>query len=177
MAAEQVPVRGGERSGPPTEKTNGVALVERITHQDVPAICGLYKKVWEPTPAGVPPELAKSWQPTALEFTSWMEGVTYFAARRDGHLVGVVGCELRHGSCRMKHLAVDPEHRRHGIATALVTAAVDWARHGNATSIWIDPPTLFGPTAALFQRLGFDRAGVLHKHEWSMDVNLFERIL
>jgi [ribosomal protein S18]-alanine N-acetyltransferase len=177
VAAEQVPARGGERSGPSTEKAHGPVTVERITHQDVPAICALYKKVWDPAPSGMHAEYVKSWQPTALEFTSWMEGVTYFAARRDGRLVGIVGCELRHGSCRMMNLAVDPDVRRQGVASALVAAAVEWAKKGNAASVWIDSLGRFAPATALFQHLGFVLAGVLHKHEWGEDVNLFERVV
>jgi len=177
VATEQVPVRGGERSGTPTEKTPGALLVERITHQDVPAICNLYRRVWEPAPPGVPADFVKTWQPTPLEFTSWMEGVTYFAARKDGRLVGIIGCEIRHASVRMMDLAVDPETRRQGVATSLVAAAVEWAKKSNATSIWIDSLSRFAPATALFQHLGFAQAGVLHKHEWGEDVTLFERVL
>ncbi|HEY1198306.1 MAG TPA: GNAT family N-acetyltransferase [Thermoplasmata archaeon] len=177
MAPEQEPVRGGERSGPTAEKPSGVVLVERVTHQDVSAICALYRKVWDPAPSGVPVELVKAWQPTPLEFTSWMGGVTYFAARKDGRLVGVVGCELHHGSCRMVHLVVDPEVRRQGVATALVGAAIDWTKKGNVASIWVDSLHGLGPATALFQRLDFTLVGVLHQHEWGEDVNFFERLV
>jgi len=171
--------RGGER--PPTPEMKSVAgpmVVERITHQDVPEICALYRRVWE-TPAhpGLPPDLVKSWQPAPLEFTSWMEGVTYFAARRDGRLVGVIGCEVAHGNCHLVHLAVDPEARRQGVGTALVTAGVEWAKHASATQVWGDALSRFTPAAALFKHLGFTECGVLHKHEWNEDVRLFERIL
>lgn len=177
MATEQVPVQKGERSGAPAEKAPGATLVERITHQDVPSICALYKKVWEPPPAGVPTDFVKTWQPSPLEFTSWMEGVTYFLARKDGRVVGVIGCELRHASCQMMDLAVDPDARRQGVATALVSAAIEWAKKSNSRSIWIDSLSLFGPATALFRHLGFAEAGILHKHEWGEDVNLFERVL
>ena len=153
-----------------------LVLVERITHQDVPAICALYKKVWESAP-GVPGELLKTWQPTPLEFTSWMEGVTYFAARRDGRLLGAIGCELHHGSCRLLHLTVDPDARRQGIGSALVGAAIEWARRANAASVWVEGLARFTGATSLFQRLGFTECGVLHRHEWNEDVRLFERTL
>lgn len=177
MVAEQETVREGERAGPSTEKAGVLVPVERVTHQDIPAICGLLKKVWEPAPPGVPADLVKTWQPTQLEFTSWMEGVTYFVARKNGHLVGILGCELRHASCRIVDLAVDPDHRRQGVASALVAAAIEWTKKSNAVSIWIDALARFAPATALFKHLDFAHVGVLHKHEWGEDVNLFERVL
>jgi GNAT superfamily N-acetyltransferase len=150
--------------------------VERVTHQDVPAICTLYKRVWESEP-GLPAELVKAWQPSPLEFTSWMEGVTYFAARRGGHLVGVVGCELRRGACRLVHLAVDPEGRRQGAGSGLVNAALDWAKRSTAATVWADPLARFQACRQLFLKLGFTESGTLHRHESGEDVRLFERVL
>ena len=169
--------RGNERPGPSVEKPSGVFLVDRATHQDVPAICGLYKKVWDPAPPGVPAELVKSWQPTPLEFTSWMGGIIYFAARKDGHLVGVVGGEFHHGSCHLVHLAVDPEARRQGVAGALVAAATEFAKKGNASSVWVDALVGLSAATALFGHVGFTRVGVFRRHEWGEDVVLFERVL
>lgn len=175
MATEQRP----EREGPVSAVTKPAAslLVERITHEDVPAVCGLYKKVWETERTELPAEVVKSWQPTPLEFTSWMEGVTYFAARRDGRVVGVVGCEVEDGSCHLVDLAVDPETRRQGVASALLTTAVDWAKRANAPEVWVDALAQFSAAAALFTRLGFRECGLLHRHQWNEDVRLFERLL
>ena len=179
MAANHGSDRGGERApSPPAKPGESPVSVERITHQDVPEICALYRRVWEPTHSpALPAELVKSWQPTPLEFTSRMEGVTYFAARREGKLLGIVGCEVAHGNCHLVHLAVDPEARRKGVASALVAAALEWARHANAAEMWVDALEQFPAAVALFKRLGFSECGVLHKHEWNEDVRLFERIL
>jgi len=167
---------GGERAPAPGQKPS--AVVERITHQDVAEICGLYKRVWDAPPVGgLPNELLKSWQPSPLEFTSWMEGVTYFAARREGRLVGVIGCEISLGSCRIVNLAVDPDARRAGVGTALVAAAVEWGRHANAKEVWGSALARFVAVAALFKHLEFAECGVLHQHEWGEDVRLFERTL
>ncbi len=168
--------RDGVRASPPEAKPP--ATVERITHQDVPEICALYKRVWDAPPVtGLRPELLKSWQPTPLEFTSWMEGVTYFAARREGRLVGVIGCEIAQGNCRLVNLAVDPDARRAGVGAALVGAAIEWGRHANATEIWANALARFTAVAALFKHLEFAECGLLHRHEWGEDVRLFERVL
>jgi GNAT superfamily N-acetyltransferase len=158
--------------------TPDAVTVVRITHQDVPEICALFKRVWDAPPVtGIPPELLKSWQPTALEFTSGMEGITYFAARRDGRLIGAIGCEVEHGNCRLLHLAVDADARRAGVATALLAAAVDWARHSNAAVVWGIALARFNAVPPLLKRLSFTECGVLHRHEWGEDVRLFERTL
>lgn len=176
MATGQGSDRRAERVPTATEKAPTELSVERVTTQDVPAICSLYKKVWESEP-GLPADLMKAWQPSPLEFTSWMEGVTYFAARRSGHLVGVVGCELRRGACRLVHLAVDPEGRRQGVGTALVNAALDWARRSTAAAVWANPLARFEACAHLFLKLGFIESGVLHRHAAGEDVRIFERVL
>ncbi len=178
MATDQGSDRRAEHAHAPApgEKPPAEVSVERVTHQDIPAICSLYKKVWD-SEKGLPSELVKAWQPAPLEFTSWMEGVTYFAARRHGHLVGIVGCEPGHGTCRLVHLAVDPESRRHGVGTALLTAAVDWARRSNVATVWTDPLARFQAAGSLFLKLSFAEAGRLRRHEWGEDVRLFERVL
>ena len=168
---------GSERTAPPAEKKPGPVTVERLTHLDVPAICGLYKKIGDAQGPGLPPELIKAWTPSPLEFTSRMEGITYFAARRDGRMVGAVGCELHRGAVHLVHLGVEPDARRQGVATALVTTAIDWAKRSNAPVVWTDPLYRFTSAAALLKRLGFTETGTLHKHEWGEDVRLFEKLV
>jgi len=176
VATEQGSDRRAERAPSVPEKPSPEVAVERVTHQDILAICSLYKKVWE-SEVGLPADLVKAWQPTPLEFPSWMEGVTYFAARRGGHLVGVVGCELRRGACRLVQLAVDPDGRRQSVGAALVNAAIDWARRSNAATVWADPLARFQAAGLLLLKLGFTESGVLHRHELGEDVRFFERVL
>lgn len=176
MATEQGSDRRAERTPSAADRAPGAATVERVTHQDIPEICSLYKKVWE-AESGLPTELVKAWQPGPLEFTSWMEGVTYFAARRAGRLVGVVGCEPSHGAMRLVHLAVDPEARRAGIGGALVSAAVEWARRANVATVWTAPLARFQGAGALLLKLGFAEGGRLHRFEWGEDVRFYERPL
>jgi RimJ/RimL family protein N-acetyltransferase len=176
VATDQGSDRRAERAPASPEKPAAELTVERVTHQDIPAICSLYKKVWE-AENGLPSELAKAWQPGPLEFTSWMEGVTYFVARRAGHMVGVIGCEIRHGACRLVHLGVDPEARRRGSGSALLTAAIDWGRRSGAATVWADPLARFQAAGALFLKLGFKESGALHRHDWGEDVRFFEKLL
>lgn len=180
MVTEGGSERDAGKPAPSSSKPSSPAkplVVERLTHQDVNDITGLYRRVWESFRSQLPAELVKGWQPTPLEFTSWMEGVTYFAARRDGRMIGAIGCEISDGSCRLVNLAVDADSRRQGVATALTTAAIEWAKHNSARSVWADALTKFTAAAAVFRRLGFGECGVLHRHYWGEDVSLFEKIL
>ncbi|MCI4337620.1 MAG: GNAT family N-acetyltransferase [Thermoplasmata archaeon] len=181
MAAQGGSERGDERAASPNAKHSASAgrsplVVERLTHLDVPDICALFKRVWDSFP-DLPNELVKAWEPTPLEFTSWMEGVTYFAARRDGKMIGAIGCKITDRSCQLVHLAVEPESRRQAVATALTGAALEWARHNKTLSVWADALARFTAAAQLFKSLEFTECGVLHQHYWGEDVRLFEKIL
>ncbi|HEV2429099.1 MAG TPA: GNAT family N-acetyltransferase [Thermoplasmata archaeon] len=180
MASQNNSGSGDLRAAPAGTKPTPTAkpiVVERLTHLDIPEICGLYKRVWEPMRSVLPGELVKAWTPGPLEFTSSMEGVTYFAARRDGRLIGAIGCELGEGSCRLIQIAVDTDQRRQGVATALTTAAIEWARHNNSPSVWADALVKFETAAHLFKRLGFAECGTFHRHLFGEDVRIFELIL
>ncbi len=161
--------------GHPIEAPPGV-VIDRVSHEDIPEICALYKRVWDSPPAGVPAEFLKSAAPTPLEFTSRMEGVTYFVAREGKRLLGIVGCALSEGNCRLLDLAVDVDARRKGLATALVLTAVDWARKNHAAAVWVDALDRFAAAKGLFHHLGFAEAGLLHRHRWNEDVRFFERV-
>jgi GNAT superfamily N-acetyltransferase len=151
-------------------------VIDRVSHEDIPEICALLKRVWESPHDGIPAEFLKSAVPTPLEFTSRMEGVTYFVAREGKRLLGIVGSAFAEGSCRLVDLAIDADARRKGIATALVLTAVDWARKNHATVVWVDVLDRFAEAKALFLHLGFKEAGLLHHHRWNEDVRLFEKL-
>ena len=149
-------------------------VIDRVSHEDIPEICAFYKRVWEPAPPGVPIEFLKAAVPTPLEFTSRMEGVTYFVAREAKHLRGIIGSAFAEGNCRLVDLAVDVDVRRKGVATALVLTVVDWARKNRINMVWVDVLDRFSAAKDLFHHLGFASAGVLHRHRWNEDVRLFE---
>ncbi len=154
-----------------------IIVVDRVSTEDIPEICALYKRVWESPKADLPAEFLKAAVPSTLEFTSRMEGVTYFAAREGKKLLGIVGSAFAGGSCRLVDLAVDLEARRKGVGTALVTAAVDWARKNRANAVWVDTLARFPTAVQLFQQLGFIEAGILHRHSWNEDVRFLEKVL
>ena len=167
-----------EPATPPKATAEPVALVvERLSHENIPAVCALYKRVWDAFRPELPSEILKSWEPTPLEFSSRMEGVTYFAAREGGKFLGAIGCAMADGSCQFIQIVVDPEARRRGIGSLLVRAGEDWARHNNVRSVWVDALVRFNGAAEMLKQLGFTESGVLHRHFWGEDVRFFEKLL
>ena len=57
--------------------------------------------------------------------------------------------------CQIHGLAVDPEFQRHGIASALVGRAEDFARTKNARGIYVDTPTLNRGGRKFYEAIGF----------------------
>ena len=185
--AEGVPAAPPQKKEPASQERNaGVSSPEpasvatqvaQATHSDIQDICALYKKVWEEFKGKIPNEFEKTWQPSPLEFTSQMEGVTFFAARRDRKLIGILGVSMLDGSARIVHVAVEPEYRKQGVGRALLLSGIEWAKRSNAASLWTEPLTRFNHAIALFKKLGFHETGVFHKHLWKEDVQLLEMVL
>jgi GNAT superfamily N-acetyltransferase len=175
--AEKAPAETAAIKPADTPKERAPLLIERLTHADVDDVVGLFRRVWDPYLVGMPPEVQRAWQPTPLEFTSGMEGVTYFAARRGSRIVGTVGCAIEDGACHLLNLCVDKDHRHQGVATALLAAALGWAQHANARSIYVDVLVRFGEARTLLLGFGFTEAGILHRHFHGEDVHLFEKLL
>jgi GNAT superfamily N-acetyltransferase len=174
LASQGSSDRGGEH-GPSTP--NGSLHIERLTHAEIPEICNLLKRVADACEPPLVGEVAKAWKPTPLEFTSWMERVTYFVAMRDGKMVGAIGCEITDGNCRLMHIAVVPEFRRKKVASALVQQAIDWAKHSNANEIWVDVLARFSTAPTFLKNMEFKEAGTLHRHRHNEDVRFFEKTL
>lgn len=166
--------KNGAAPAPAVSAPQPPLTVSQATHNDIADICTLYKKVWDEFRGKAPQELERTWQPSPLEFTSLMEGVTFFAARKDKKLVGILGCSMIDGSARVVHVAVDREFRRQGIGAALLNSGIDWAKRSSSSSIWVESLTRFQDGIKLLRKLGFKETGMFHKHLWKEDVMLME---
>jgi aminoglycoside 3-N-acetyltransferase I len=141
------------------------AVVERIGPGDVAsmeAANALFAEVFgEEGYHGPPP--AKSHLHMLLDDDKFIALV----ARRDGEMVGalagyeLVKFEAERSEIYIYDLAVREEHRRRGVATALIGALKPIARDKGAWVIFVqaDPPD--APAVALYEKLG-TREEVLH---------------
>ena len=86
-------------------------------------------------------------------------GRHWLAAELDGHLVGFAGTWDAPDGCHLLAIAVDPVHRRHGIATALLDRLLDDAGARDAGPVTLEVRADSAAAIALYESRGFCEAG------------------
>lgn len=83
----------------------------------------------------------------------------FFAAEKNGKLLGYAGMHMILGECYVDNIAVFPEARGQGIGRALTRALIDHGRKhkGIFISLEVRPSNL--PAVTLYRSLGFQEAG------------------
>ncbi|MFW9982470.1 MAG: GNAT family N-acetyltransferase [Candidatus Thorarchaeota archaeon] len=143
---------------------------------DASSISSLYSRVWSDYSDRFPKELLESRTPSPDETVTWLQTDTYFVAETSKEVVGVVGCIFKHGTCYLTHMAVTPEHRRHGIGQALVDVVIETARKHNAAKVWLNTVPFLTEALSLYEKNGFKKCAYMRRHLWGLDVELFELV-
>jgi ribosomal protein S18 acetylase RimI-like enzyme len=102
-----------------------------------------------------------------LPGSAWRErlmapGACTFMAFDQGEAAGLVSAFLLAEADRRAHLVsmwVSPEHRRTGVATALVDAILDWSRHQHVRNVELWVTETNEPARQLYARCGFLETG------------------
>lgn len=87
-----------------------------------------------------------------------------FLAAHEGVVAGIVRCADLKGSplllpdryCYITSVYVMPEHRRHGVLSALMEQVEDWARHRGLTEMRLHNSTQNEPARSAWGQLGFE---------------------
>ena len=86
--------------------------------------------------------------------------LSYWLVAMEGDtLVGYVGSQSVLGESDMMNIAVHPEHRRKGIAEALVLALVAGLSEKGNHSLMLEVRVSNDPAIALYEKLGFAQVG------------------
>jgi GNAT superfamily N-acetyltransferase len=128
-----------------------------------------------PTSVDIPLELAN----IAANFAAFwvaLDGV--------GSIIGTVGLqdtalhpaavplppflEASGSNARLRRLDVDPAHQRKRIGRQLTQIAIDWAGGAGYERIVLDTTTLQLPAIALYESMGFRRAGQSRFQRWDL---------
>jgi RimJ/RimL family protein N-acetyltransferase len=102
---------------------------------------------------------------------------TFFVAEEDGPIVGELGIEVAAYGVAELGMMVAADMRGKGVGSALLSAAVDWARstgaHKVALQVWPHNEAALG----LYDKFGFAREGVLRRHYRRRNGDLWDAVL
>jgi ribosomal-protein-alanine N-acetyltransferase len=84
----------------------------------------------------------------------------WLVAVENDALVGYVGSQSVLGEADMMNVAVHPDHRRKGVAQALVTALVRALWEKDNHSLALEVRASNAPASALYEKLGFVQVGL-----------------
>ena len=105
-----------------------------------------------------------SWKIEVMHRSMFGKNSAAYCATRDGRVLGYVCLESAKDRCVISSLFVDQQHRRSGIATALIESAVKHAHDNKMKSLSLK--TAKDNTAAieLYKKVGFDVTGSIRDY-------------
>lgn len=83
----------------------------------------------------------------------------WLVAVEEEEVVGYIGSQTVPDESDMMNVAIHPDHRRRGIAEALVTALCDALKERGSVSLTLEVRSSNEPAKALYEKLGFGLAG------------------
>ena len=84
----------------------------------------------------------------------------WLVAEEDGKVAGYVGSQTVIDESDMMNVAVHPDHRRKGIAEALVVELVEALRKRESHCLTLEVRASNKPAKALYEKLGFTQVGL-----------------
>lgn len=100
------------------------------------------------------------WSKSALEETLKNPCAYFFAAEWEGKTAGYAGMHCACGECYIDNIAVFPEYRRKGVASALLRSLIDCAKSENSEFLSLEVRPSNHGAIALYESFGFRREGV-----------------
>jgi [ribosomal protein S18]-alanine N-acetyltransferase len=126
--------------------------ISRLTYADLPQVIAIERRAF-PTPWSLAMFVLELSKPSGI----------CLAARRDGRLVGYLVCSRYDTVWHIMNVAVDPDARRAGIASALLDELL--ARVGDPSARFtLEVRRSNGAAIALYERFGFKAAGMRRRY-------------
>jgi ribosomal-protein-alanine N-acetyltransferase len=109
------------------------------------------------------PEEPWSREMVAAEF-SGLNPTRYYAAEEDGEIVAYAGIWVIPPEGYITNVAVLPEYRRKGIASAVLRKMIEESLAEGVTDITLEVRVSNVPAIALYKSFGFEEAGIRPKY-------------
>lgn len=116
---------------------------------DIPEVLGIERATF-PTP----------WTVGMFDDELKAPGRRYLAAVAGGTIVAYGGIMVVDGDAHVMNLAVDPAHRRRGIASRLLLALIDEALGLGASHLTLELRVTNGAARAMYEKFGFAPVGL-----------------
>jgi GNAT superfamily N-acetyltransferase len=139
----------------------GAALVERVEGQDWARLRAVRLAALADSPSAFGSTLEREQQYDEERWRAWSRTVATFLAFRNGDPVGIAGGMAGDSADERTVVAmwVHPEHRRAGVASALLDAVRSWASDDGATRLVLWVTRTNDPAVTLYGRAGFTATG------------------
>jgi ribosomal-protein-alanine N-acetyltransferase len=126
--------------------------ISRLTYADLPQVIAIERRAF-PTPWSLAMFVLELSKPSGV----------CLSARRDGRMVGYVVCSRYDTVWHIMNVAVDPDERRTGVATALLTELL--RRVGDPQARYtLEVRQSNTGAIALYEQLGFRTAGLRRRY-------------
>ena len=84
----------------------------------------------------------------------------WLVAEEDGAVAGYIGSQTVMDESDMMNVAVHPDHRRKGVAEALVAELVEALKQRGSRCLTLEVRVSNEPAKALYEKLGFEQVGL-----------------
>ena len=125
--------------------------IRRLTYADLPQVVAIERRAFT-TPWSLAMFVLELSKPSGV----------CLAAEVDGELVGYLVCSRYDTVWHLMNVAVDPDRRRRGIATALIGALLERVERDGQLTLEVRRSN--EGAIALYERFGFRRAGVRRRY-------------
>ena len=101
----------------------------------------------------------------------------FFVADEDGRMVGELGIEVSGYGVADFGMMVAADVRRHGVGSALLVVAVDWARGAGAHKVALQVWPHNEAAISLYRNFGFEQEGLLRRHYRRRNGELWDAVV
>jgi ribosomal protein S18 acetylase RimI-like enzyme len=153
-------------------------VVRPATLDDVDAIVDLYAAVAEEGRwIGAEAPVDKIERRAKFESSVRSDDAEFFVADDDGRMLGHLWIGVQGYGVADLGMMVANDARGQGVGSALMEAAVPWAREHGAHKIALQVWPHNEPAIALYRKFGFDQEGRLHRHYRRRNGELWDAVV